>query len=269
MAFLAAKEAENLKLILPQVVQLQKDLSERSEIMVVDTASPMDDTEEVCKEFGARYVNQKWPRYGGALKTAFAMAGMDKIVILDADGSVDIEALPKLLQAKNAGNDLVIGSRYIEGGSHKTSRSSRLMSNICNACFRIALGVKIRDCSTSYRIYNVEDVRGLPLSSQNFDIMEEVLCKLRLKKGDSFRVEEVAVHDTERVEGRSRRSLLKFIYSLGRTLVRMVILRILARNGYEPEKHERQSETITKAVIACGVAVLALLIAAVGVLVFV
>ena len=132
LAFLAAKEAENLRLFLPRVIQVQKVLSEPSELMVVDTAVPMDNTEEVCKEFGARYINQKWPRYGGALRTAFACAEQDKIVILDADGSVDIESLPKLLQTKNAGNDLVIGSRYVEGGSHQTSKSSRLMSKICN-----------------------------------------------------------------------------------------------------------------------------------------
>ena len=89
--------------------------------------------------------------------------------------------------------------------------------------------------------------------------MEEVLCKLKLLKGPGFSVKEIAVHDTERVEGKSRRSLLKFIYSLGRTLIRMVILRILARGGYEPEKHERQAETLTKAVIICGVAMVTLI----------
>lgn len=264
MAYLAAQEAENLRILLPEAEKLLPSLGEEAELMVVDTAVPMDDTEAVCQASGARYVNQKWPRYGGALRTAFACASMDKLVILDADGSIDMAALPAMLRAMDSGCDLVIGSRYVAGGSHQTTRASRLMSNICNACYRLALGTSVRDCSTSYRIYRTADVRGLTLSSPNFEIMEEVLCKLRLVKGPGFRVEEVAVHDTERLQGESRRSLLRFIYTMGRTLVRMVFLRMLARNGYEPEKHERQAEALTKAAIAAGALALAALIAAGG-----
>ena len=261
MAFLAAREAENLRLFLPYVLKVASCIHEPVELMVVDLAEPLDNTQGVCEQFGVRYINQEWPYYGGAMKTSFKYATMDKIAIFDADGSIDIESLPKMLQVMNDGNDMVIGSRYAEGGSCVATKSAQLMSAVCNACFRIALGVKIRDCSTSYRIYRVADVKNLLLNSKNFDIMEEILCKLYLTKGKQYRVCEVPVHDVDRVEGSSRRSLLKFIYSLGRTLIKMVILRILAKNGYQPEKHERQAEALTKATIVCGAVVLIFIIA--------
>lgn len=260
LAFLAAREAGNLRAFFPRVINVVSSMEEPVELMVVDTTKPLDDTQEVCKAFGVRYINQEGPRYGGAMKTAFEYASMEKIVILDADGSIDIEALPNMNRAMNEGADLIIGSRYANGGDCVSTKSARAMSAICNGCFRLALGEKIRDCSTSYRIYRVSEVRKLLLNSENFDIMEEILCKLRLTEGKDFKVKEIPVHDVDRVEGNSKRSLLKFIYSLGRTLVKMVALRILARNGYQPGKHERQADRITKVTIALVTVLMAVLV---------
>ncbi|MPM62892.1 Undecaprenyl-phosphate 4-deoxy-4-formamido-L-arabinose transferase [bioreactor metagenome] len=209
----------------------------------------MDDTPEVCKQFGIRYINQEEPHYGGAMRTAFKYASMDKLLLLDADGSPDPKYIPELYKALASGADLVIGSRHAEGGSNADTKSANIMSKICNGLYRVALGVTIRDCSTSYRIYHTADVKKLTLMSENFDIMEEILLKLKLLKGKNFIAKEIPTHSIERGFGKSKRSLLKFIYTFGKTLIRMVILRLLAVNGYKPEKHERLSEMLTKIVL--------------------
>lgn len=269
IAFLAYLEAENIKASFPAVKKEAEALGEPVEYIVVDTEKALDDTPEVCKQYGIRYLNQKWPHYGGAIRTAFQSAEMDKIFILDADGSPDPRFMRPMYDAMMAGADLVIGSRHIKGGANADSRSAEIMSNICNACFRIGLGMKVKDCSTSYRLYHTQDVSRLLLSSENFDVMEEILLKLRLTKGESFVVKEIPVQAIERQSGESKRSLLKFIYSLGRTLIKMVILRILAWRQYQPEKHERQAEVLTKAAIACSAILVLLLAAGVAYLLFV
>ena len=262
VALLAYLEAENIKASFSTIKKAAEALGEPVEYIVIDTEKPLDETPDICKEYGVRYINQIYPHYGGALRTAFQYASMDKLFILDADGSPDPAFMRPMYEAMVGGADLVIGSRHVQNGANADTKANELMSNICNACYRLGLGMRVKDCSTSYRLYRTEDVRKLLLSSENFDIMEEVLLKLKLTKGKGFTVKEVPVRAIVRQSGESKRSLLKFIYSLGRTLIKMVVLRILARNGYDPEKHERQSETITKVVIVCGAAALALIIAA-------
>lgn len=263
VALLSYLEAENIKTSFPVIRNAAESLGEPVEYIVVDTEKPLDETPNICKAYGIRYINQIYPHYGGALRTAFQYASMDKLFILDADGSPDPAFLRPMYDALMSGADLVIGSRHIQNGANADTKANELMSNICNACYRLGLGMRVRDCSTSYRLYRTADVRKLLLSSENFDIMEEILLKLKLTKGKDFTVKEVPVRAIVRQSGESKRSLLKFIYSLGRTLIKMVILRILAHNGYEPEKHERQSETLTKAVITCGAIVLLLILGAV------
>ena len=71
---LAYKEEENLKVLLPQIIDNVKKTGEEYEILVIDTAEPLDDTEGVCKTFGARYINQEEPAFGGAFKTGIKLS---------------------------------------------------------------------------------------------------------------------------------------------------------------------------------------------------
>lgn len=266
VAFLTYLEADNLRHCFPAVKAAAEALGEPVEYLVVDTEAPLDDTPEVCRECGIRYVNQEQPHYGGAIRMAFRCASMDKLYIFDADGSIDPSAMRPMYDAMRSGADLVIGSRYVEGGVNAGTSSAMWMSRICNACYRLGLGMKVCDCSTSYRLYRTQDVQALVLTGENFDVLEEILLKLRLSKGKGFTVKEVPHKVLERRSGKSKRSLLKFIYSLGRTLLKMMILRVLASGGYEPKKHERQAEALTKAVLVCGAVAIILIIAAVAAL---
>ncbi|MCR5798267.1 MAG: glycosyltransferase, partial [Eubacterium sp.] len=61
VVLLAYKEEENLKVLLPKIIENLGKTREEYEIIVVDTEKPLDNTAEVCKKYGARYVNQKYP----------------------------------------------------------------------------------------------------------------------------------------------------------------------------------------------------------------
>lgn len=84
---LAYKEAENLKVLFPKIKQQLDKIGEEYEIIIVDTMKPLDDTPAVCKKFGARYLNQRLPHFGGAFRTGIKAARYDKFLIMDSDGS--------------------------------------------------------------------------------------------------------------------------------------------------------------------------------------
>ena len=114
VALLAYKEAENLKILLPQIIEQVEKCGEEYEILVVDTKEPLDNTAEVCAEYGAVYINQEYPGFGGAFRTAIQYAQKDKFLILDSDGSHPPKNIPDLYQMFATGQyDVVIGSRYV------------------------------------------------------------------------------------------------------------------------------------------------------------
>ena len=55
VVMLAYREAENLEILFPKVIKELDSIDEDYEIVVVDTAKPLDNTEEVCRRYGVRY----------------------------------------------------------------------------------------------------------------------------------------------------------------------------------------------------------------------
>ena len=69
--------------------------------------------------------------------------------ILPADGSHPVTAIPEIYNMYKTGNyDVVIGSRYVEGGVTNDYPVSIFLSRVLNIIFRICLGLKGKDLST-------------------------------------------------------------------------------------------------------------------------
>lgn len=222
---LAYQEAENLRVLIPRIKKELNAIGEPYEIIVVDTAQKTDDTDKVCEQFHVRYVNQKYPKFGGAFRTGIECARYDTFLILDSDGSHDPKYIPDLYRAFKSGADLVIGSRYTKGGKTNDNMISVMMSRTLNFIFRLVLGIRAADISTDYRIYHTEQLRNVRLQCENYDVLQEVLLQLRLQKPD-FCIKEVPITFQKRVYGESKRQLLRFILSYLRTLARLVVIRV-------------------------------------------
>lgn len=223
---LAYKEAENLRVLLPQIKKRLDSIGEKYEIIVVDTEKKLDDTDEVCKAFGAEYVNQRYPHFGGAFRTGIECAKYDKFLILDSDGSHNPKYIPAMYKKFTEENcDLVIGSRYTKGGKTNDSKASVIMSHCLNFVFRIALGIKAKDISTDYRLYRTEQLKKVKLESENYDILEEVLLKLKLNNG-KLKIGEVPITFKKRLFGKSKRNLFPFMISYLKTLFRLIGIRL-------------------------------------------
>jgi len=226
IVLLAYKESENLKILLPQIIDNLKKTKEEYEILVIDTAEPLDNTEVVCEEFGAKYINQEEPGFAGAFRTGIKYACMDKFLIMDSDGSHNPIYIPDIYNMfVNSNCDLAIGSRYVKGGHTSDSKSSIVMSKILNTVFRICLGIKASDISTDFRMYHTNQLKSISLKCKNYDVLQEVLLKLKMNRKD-FKIGEVPITFDQRMFGESKRKLIPFIISYVQTLIRLVSIRL-------------------------------------------
>lgn len=214
IVLLAYNEAENLEILLPQINSVVKKMGIEYEILIIDSAKPTDNTEEIAAAHGAKYIPQEEPSYGGAFRTGIKYVTKSQMLVLDADGSHDPKEIPALHEKYAEGYDMVIGSRYVKGGVSNDSKSSFVMSKILNTTMRIVIGVKAKDISTSYRLYDAAQIKNITLVRNNYDVLQEVILKMKLNKRklhQKFKIGETPIVFNKRIYGESKRQLWKFI----------------------------------------------------------
>lgn len=229
IVLLVYDEAENLKWILPQIFENIKKTGEDFNILVVDSEKSLDNSNEVCKQFQVRYVRQEYPGFGGAYRTAIKYALGESFLILDSDGQHSPQDIPKLVNMYAHGEyDIVIGSRYVKGGDTNENIILIAMSRILNYIFRMCLGIKAYDISTNFRIYNLKQMKQCDLECVNFDVLQEILLKMKLNNA-GLKIGEVPISLNHRAYGKSKRKWLPFIMSYGMSLLKLTGLRIKYR----------------------------------------
>jgi dolichol-phosphate mannosyltransferase len=216
----ALGEAENLKLLLPELHKELKEIGIAFEILVVDNGAP-DETENVCRQFGATLHTQEEKGYGGALRTGFRNGRGKLILTLDADLSHPPKFIGQMTQAA-AHSDLVIASRYVAGGSAEMPATRWLLSRILNFTFGWIFAVPVLDLSSGYRIYRKELVEQINPVATNFDILQEILLRA---VAIGLKVQEVPFQYSARHSGRSNAKLIAFGWSYLKTLVMMYSLK--------------------------------------------
>ena len=117
VVLLAYKEAENLKILLPQIHKVMEKLKDDYEVIVIDSAKPLDNTKEVCEKNNTLYYPQEEPGYAGAFRTGIKYVTKKRMLVLDADGSHNPKNIADISRMFDRGGyDIVIGSRYTKGG---------------------------------------------------------------------------------------------------------------------------------------------------------
>lgn len=146
---------------------------------------------------------------GAAYLAGFGWAlehGYGALVEMDADGSHDPAELPAILAAL-ANADLVVGSRWIAGGTVRNwPRSRALLSRGGNAYARIMLGLAVHDATGGYRAYRATTLREIGLAdvtSQGYCFQIELTLRA-VRAG--LTVTEVPITFTERARGTSKMS---------------------------------------------------------------
>jgi len=216
----AYREAENLAIMLPSIKDAAAALTPDYEVLIVDTEQPMDNTAEICAAHGVRHVFRTGGNsYGDALRTIIREARGEFMLCMDADGSHSPQYFASMWSQRDKA-EIVIGSRYAPGGHTENPAVLIFMSYVLNLTFRIAFSIRAKDVTNSFRLYHRRILTPLRLESNDFDILEEILIKVTLRR-PSATITEVPVTFGRRKAGESKRKLVQFAFGYLKTLKRL------------------------------------------------
>jgi len=215
-------EAENLPQLVSALFMLPIDVN----ILVVDDNSP-DGTGQIAddlakKHLGRIHVLHRPGKLG--LKSAYIEGfrrafdlGAEAIVQMDADFSHDPKVLIEMSRRIQE-CDLVIGSRYVKGGSldKRWPLWRKFLSGFGNNYARTILGFPLRDVTTGYRMWKRETLINMPLDrirSSGYIFLVEMAYVAFLMGYD---IVEVPIHFEDRRFGKSKMSLKIQLEAAGR-----------------------------------------------------
>ena len=209
----AMNEAANLPHVLPRIP------ADVLEVILVDGDST-DDTVAVARSVlpGVRIVKQHGRGKGAALRTGFAAARGDIIVMLDADGSTAPEEIPSFVRALTDGADFAKGSRFLAGAGTADMQLYRKLGNAAFvAMVRLLFGGRYTDLCYGYNAFWRQVVPQLGLDGNGFEI--ETMMNVRaLKIG--LRIVEVPSFESQRIHGESNLHTIPDGLRVLRTIVR-------------------------------------------------
>jgi len=207
-------EAPNLEPFVRAVLPQLAAAAPEHHVLVVDDSSP-DGTGEIADRLAAELpqVQVLHRRTKEGLGRAYLAgfhyaldAGADFVLEMDSDFSHDPKDLPRLLEAaKDA--DLVLGSRYIDGGGVTDwGLTRRLISRGGSSYARHVLGIPVRDLTGGFKCFRREVLETLDLESIHADgygfQIELTYCAIKA----GFRVVEVPIVFRDRQAGVSKMS---------------------------------------------------------------
>ena len=204
-------EAENLPKLVSALFTLKLDLR----VLIVDDNSP-DGTGKIADALARQDKRVRVIHRPGklGLRSAYLNAfqqvmqeDTDAIVQMDADFSHDPSVLP-VMAARINSCDVVIGSRYVEGGSvaRRWPEWRKRLSAFGNFYARTILSLPLRDVTTGYRMWRRETLRSMPLErirSNGYVFLVEMAY---LAYCLEYQIEEIPIHFADRRWGKSKMS---------------------------------------------------------------
>ena len=186
-------EARTIREIVARVRAVHLDM----ELIIVDDCST-DGTSDALKDLerlGDVVVvrHERNQGKGAALRSGFAVASGDMVVVQDADLEYDPAELPKLVRPILDGKaDVVYGSRFVGGDSHRVlyfwhSVGNRVLTLLSN----IFTNLNLTDMETCYKVFRREIIQGITLEEDRFGFEPEVTAKIAAL--DNCRIYEVGI----------------------------------------------------------------------------
>lgn len=168
------------------------------EIVIVNDGSS-DNTARLADEFAATrdnivVIHHRINRnLGGAIKTGFASANGDYIIVLDIDLSYSPELIEEMMdELLRTDADIVVASPYMKGGKNTNVPFFRLLlSKTVNKIMRVASGINIHTFTSMARAYNSDFIKSLNLKSSTYSINPEIIQKASILRA---RIVEIPAH---------------------------------------------------------------------------
>lgn len=220
-------EEEALPFLLNSLYKLVKDRYDEYEVVVINDGS-VDNTEGAALQWkdkmNIKIINHdKNKGLGEAVNTGLSYVNGvcnddDSVVLMDADNTHNPELIPVMIDKSEKGSDVVIASRYEEGGSEIGLSFFRKLCSLCASLllsfFYSIPGVK--DYTCGYRLYRGRAVKKAFevfghnfIEEKGFTCMAEIIIKLHFIGCDIGEVPLMLRYDLKR--GRSKMKVLQTI----------------------------------------------------------
>lgn len=193
----AYNEEDSLPNLLRRLDALEMPENVRLDLIVVNDGSS-DKTEELVRDFEGHLQitllnHEQNMGLGQAVQTgikeALALAeDNNAVVIMDADDTHDVQLILHMIKKIDAGAEIVIASRFVDGGDDSTAPPfRRLLSRGASFIFKVVFPLnEINDFTSGYRAYDTKLLKRADehwgnalVMEQGFACMVELLLKLR------------------------------------------------------------------------------------------
>lgn len=225
-------EKENIKKIVPQVIEdvFPHIKNHTMAVLVADDNSP-DGTGDEVRSLMKKYKNLdivQGPKNGlGAAYVrgmTYAIEKMDADVVfeMDADGQHDVTKIPAFMKKIDQGYDMVLGTRYSDGGSipENWPPQRKAFSIVANLFVRtVFMKFGIHDWTGGYRALRKEVFLKEKKELEGFNGYIFQIAFLHKAVHDGFKIAEVPFHFSDRTLGSSKIAALSYIMDVVRFVI--------------------------------------------------
>lgn len=199
-------EEEVLREVVHGLVERSRDVL--VDMILIVSPKSSDKTLVVCEElkrsfpFLTYHLQQQNPGLGRAYREAFPHVTGTHVLIIDGDGEMDLETVPKMIDAARQGSELVLASRWMKGSRvYDYDPLTYVLNRGFQYVFRLLYWTRVHDLTYGFKLFHARLLREVHWWGTWHEIaMETTLKPLRL----GYRVTEIPTTWRKRTEGRSK-----------------------------------------------------------------